>query len=267
VYDAALRKIVEGDLSAACSLLGMRVETHPEVLTGALPTGTLAADLLLRVGAGRLVHVEYMRATASDLVPRMLIYRGLIMRAYPGESLSQHVIVLGDGRLRGYEEVAVHGFALDLRVLYLREVEPATVLAHRGLAPLAVLARGDASARSAAFAAALRIIAEDGGTRAPELLEFATRLATIRLDRPTIKQIVQEATVTVESLADLFRDTPLGREIRAEGRAALLLSLLEAKFGQDGRLPAIANRLSELTDGETARAVTDAASIDDLTHS
>jgi hypothetical protein len=90
--------------------------------------------------------------------------------------------------------------------------------------------------------------------------------------------IVQEATVTVDNLADILRDTDLSRKWHAEGvsqglaeglakgRAAVLLTLLRDKFGHDPRLPGIADRLAELSDDDAVLAIKAASAIDALPH-
>jgi hypothetical protein len=127
-----------------------------------------------------------MRRAQPGLVARMLIYRGLIMREHPGAVISQYVIVLGEGRVRGHQDLAGQGFALDLGLVYLRDRDPEGLLTDLTLAPLAVLGRGGPARRAAVFAQALRLIREHGGSRTPELLEFALVMATIRLTPPTI---------------------------------------------------------------------------------
>ena len=59
----------------------------------------------------------------------MLVYCGLIMRTYPGNRLTQYVLVLGGGgRIRGHDDLARYGFALDLIIIYVRELDPALLL-------------------------------------------------------------------------------------------------------------------------------------------
>jgi hypothetical protein len=70
VYDAAVRRLVELDPVAICRLLGVPVAHRPRILSAELPTGTLSADLVLRVGADQLMHVECMRDTSSDHLGR-----------------------------------------------------------------------------------------------------------------------------------------------------------------------------------------------------
>jgi hypothetical protein len=127
----------------------------------------------------------------------------------------------------------------------------------------------------------LRVIRTQGGNRTRELMEFAQVLATIRLDTPTIEEIVKEAGMTVESIAGLFRETEFGQllvnegrtegrnegrtEGRTEGREALLTALLRDRFGDQPGLAAAAHRLAGWPDAAVAlHAVTAAADLDDL---
>jgi hypothetical protein len=73
-----MRALMEGDPAAACRLLGVRAEGVPVVLPSVFPTHHLDVDLLLRVGPGRLAHVEYVRRASGDLVMRMLGYRWVL---------------------------------------------------------------------------------------------------------------------------------------------------------------------------------------------
>jgi hypothetical protein len=293
VYDTALRRLAELDPAALCrSLLGIEVTEQPRILSAQLPAATLSADLLLQLDSGALVHMEYMRATTTELVARMLIYRGLIMRAYPGFRLVQGVLVLGAGRVAGFDDLAGSGFALDLRVVYMRTMDPGRFLGVPSLAPLAVLGRGSVRERAGVFAAAVRVIREQGGSRVQELMQFADRLATITLDRSTIEAIVKEAGMSLESLESIERDfgpteyvRGLRREAHSEGRSEgrdegrnegrnegreqarveLLTALLRERFGDRADVSALARRLAGWPEVATAvHAVSAASSLDDL---
>ena len=73
VYDSAVRGVMAGDPVAACRLLNIPITTPsgvPQILPTSFPIATKSADLLLRVGPGRLAHVEYVRRATTDLVAR-----------------------------------------------------------------------------------------------------------------------------------------------------------------------------------------------------
>src|SRR4051794_33583425 len=73
-----------------------------------LPTSFTAplvtADLLLSAGESRLMHVEYESSPKPDLVQRMYEYRGRIMREYPKRRLTQHLLILATGVVRGFDD-------------------------------------------------------------------------------------------------------------------------------------------------------------------
>jgi hypothetical protein len=184
IYDAAMRGVVEGDPAAFCRLLDIAVSTgggQPELLSAsfASPERTLHADLLLRVGPTRLVHVEYERRPSVDLIARMFVYLLAILNHHSGAKVSQHVVVLGTREIREYPGTAVHVFWKSVSVCFLRDVDPARFLKEVSLAPMAALGRGDDARRTSVFAEAVTMIRDGGGSRMQDLLEFAATLASI----------------------------------------------------------------------------------------
>jgi len=158
-YDTAMRRWVERNLPTVAGWLDPAVAELPPTAfiqrpaTFAVPS--MVADLLITAGKSRLMHVEYETSPRKGLVARMFNYRARIMSLYPKTRLTQHVIVLENGRVRGHDDVR-NGFLLDLRIMYVRERDPAEFLADPVLAPLAVLARGRRTRREHSFGAALR---------------------------------------------------------------------------------------------------------------
>ncbi len=119
-------------------------------------------------------------------------------------------------------------------------------------------------------AAAESITAGTDAGRAGTLLGVAATLASIVLPGPIIRTSLKEAAMPVP-----VRDTPLGRELyaegrdegRAEGRAALqrLTALtLRLRFGDDTRIEATADRLAALPDDERLTRLAAAANLDEL---
>lgn len=184
----------------------------------------------------------------------------------------------------------VSGFRLGCRALYLRDVEPAVLLADPAVAPLAVLGAGTPLQRVEALALALRVIREAGGRHLAERLESAVVLATIRLDRPTI-ELAEEASMSTDSMAkfyedivDFYDETPIGRalrqrgraegvaEARAEGvaegveagRAETLALLLVRRFGERPEIAGIARSLAGRADFAAACERVSVASLDEL---
>jgi hypothetical protein len=286
VYDAAIRGVLEGDPVAACQLLGIPVTTAsglPEVLSASFtyPVGSLYADLVMRVGPGRLAHVEFERQlSAEEMVARMMGYRGVIQRRHRQEVLEQYLIVLGGGRVVEFIDPVLSWFWRRLGVVFLRDLDPELFLHGPSLAPLAVLGRGSSRVRARAFGRALAVIRDEGGERAAELRTFAITLAGITLDPATINRIVKEAEMTPnEYVAKLLWHGSYGDALReharqegrqegaAEGRVRLLVALMQDRFGPQADAPAVAERLvRRLDDAEAVHAVTTATDLADLVH-
>jgi hypothetical protein len=276
VYDTAMRGVFEGDPAAACDLLGIEITLPsgiPEILPTSFPVTTKSADLLLRVGSDRLAHIEYARHATADLVPRMLGYRSLFMLAHHHDLLVQHVIVLGDGRVRGHDQPTTQRFWLDLNVVYLRELDPSRCLVNASMAPLAALGRGSPDDRAQAYSEALTKIYKEGGPRVGELLTWTTVLATITVDPIIMRKIVEEVGMTVEDTTELFKGLVWGQTLitsaREEGLEQgveqSLVVRLEERFGSDTDVRAIAHRLALWPDAASAfRAITAASSLADL---
>ena len=285
-----MRRLVGAGLPAFCRLLGVDPGAGPEVLGGRFPGRVLEADLLVRTGPGRLLHVEYQLRAEPGLAVRMLRYRAAIAAAYPGHELEQVVVVLRHGRLDSADSRQDGGFRLGCREVRLRDLPPEVLLRDPGTAPLAVLARGDATVRVRAFGRALEVIAGLGpGETAAELAEVASVLATVRLSPRTIEKIRKEAGVTLDDIVDFYGQTFIadifkeqGKELgKAEGleqgreqgleqgleqgRAESLRALLVERFGEHPDVDAVAARLAAGHDvAASFRAVLKAGSVEDL---
>lgn len=268
LYDAAAR------LWGQCNLADAAAWFNPAVAglspgdfvsqDTSLSAPVVHADLLFTAGASRLMHVEYETSPKEDLIRRMLEYRSRIMRQHPDSRLTQYVLVLGDGRVPGYEEQKALGFTLDLQVIYLRLCDPAEFLANPALAPFAVLARGDRQQRENALGAAIRLLRNSGHPQSQTQLQITEALARIRLDPETIERVKKENGMSIEPLVDFYRETEVGHRLeelgrqqgleqgleqglaqgREEGREQLLLALLRSRFGDTPDLRAAAHRLA-----------------------
>jgi hypothetical protein len=139
IYDWSMRYVVEGDIPAFCDWLQIKLEGPGELLSTDFAAERLSADLLVKVSARRLLHVEYIRTPEPDMYVRMLNYRGRIMREHKDMSLTQCALVLGEGRLQSRDDPEV-GFSLGLRTEYMPEVDRHEFLSRPGLAVLAELA-------------------------------------------------------------------------------------------------------------------------------
>ena len=147
VYDTVVRGLFEGDLAGGCRLLGIPVVGEPVALSGEFPMRKRAVDLVARVGPRRLLHVEYVTAVSWRLVPKMLLYRGLIMSRHKFHHVTQYVVVLGRGTVRGHDDYAVNEFRLNLHPFYLRDADPEQFLNDAHFAPLAILRRAGPAER------------------------------------------------------------------------------------------------------------------------
>jgi hypothetical protein len=211
------------------------------------------------------------------------------MKHYPDAQFTQYVIVLGNGLVRGHDDLERFGFALDLRVIYLRERDPAEFLTSPELAPLAVPARGSGAVREQSLAAAFRLLKNSSHPRVIDLRLSAEMLAGIRLDRPTIDRIARECGMDISDIrpmVEYFRDTEWSQNLLREseakvrqqaleqgqqqgqqqgleqglerGRERMLVALLRTRFGDDAHVQEAAHHLASWDEGAAIGAVTEA---------
>jgi DNA-binding transcriptional regulator YiaG len=263
VHDRAMHYIVEGALDAFCDWLNIKVEGQAEALSSVFAAEKRTADLLLRVGKRRLLHVEYIRNPKADLFARMVGYRAHIMRRYQGMSLHQVAIVLGKGRLRTWDDPET-GFFLGLDTVYLNEEDPQEFLTRPGLAALAELAKGDLTTRAKSAIAALKAIQTLPEERHQGLREAMLALATITLAPSTIDLIRKETGMSIQSLAAFYRQTDVGQEILEQGSAKTLAAMIRRRFGDDDRIATIAGLLAQISEDASVRIVDEATSLNDL---
>jgi hypothetical protein len=268
IYDRAMRTFAEDDPDAFCDWLGVPYESPVEVLSSGFPAETLYADLVARVGPNEILHAEYIRTPTPDMAARMVSYLGQLMRQHPGCSIFQYAIVLGQGRLNPCTNPKT-GFNLGLRTIYLRESDPAELMAYPNLAGLTVLAQGDTHARGRALADAIQRVRDLPEERQERLTNAMLVVATIALDRSTIDLIVKESGMTIETVAEFYSGTEVGQELRNQGReegaARTLAALLRARFGDHPQVRDIAEHLAHaLDDDASIRIVTEAHTLDDL---
>jgi hypothetical protein len=280
VYDAAMRLWAESSLPEVAAWLDPALTGVPASMFQKKPTAFAApvvqADLLVQVGPQKLMHVEYESSPDKDLVRRMYDYRGRIMREYPGFRLTQYVIVLGTGTVEGYDDLERFGFLLDVRVVYLREHDPADFLKDPLLAPFAVLGRGSRKIRAQSLGAAMRLLRDSGDLRVRVLLQVLDALAQIRLDRSTIERVRKESGLSIEPLVRFYKDTEVGlrlqdlgrekgrEEGREEGRERSALALLRTRFGDSAQVRAAAQRFSHWDEAAAVEAIVAAPDVDTL---
>ncbi len=285
LYDAAMRLWAEQSLPEVAGWLDPMVKGVPvevfEKLATRFAVPVMEADLLIKAGEDHLIHVEYQTFPDDSLVQRMYDYRGRIMRAYSGMRLTQYIIVLGNGMFDGFDVLDTRGFAIDVRVIYLREHDPGEFLADAILAPFAVLAKGSRVVREESLAKAFRLLAESQHPRRRVLLQVTEALARIRLDASTIARIEKENGMSIEPMVDFYCDTEVGHRLQDIGRKegiekgleqgmekgseAVLLALLQCRFGDGTKVQDAARWLAGWNDQAAAvTAIVDAADLPSL---
>ena len=256
-YDTAMKLWADECLMEMAKWLDPSVAALPRSAFRKLPTVFAAplvtADLLVAAGHRRLLHVEYESRPRDDLVRRMYDYRGRMMREFPGYRLTQHIVVLGTGVVRGYDDLDRFGFALDVRLVYLRDHDPAEFLADPIWAPFAALARGTRVEREQSLGAAIRLISNSEHPQRRVLLQVAEALARIRLPPLVIERIERESGMNIQPLVNMYLTTEVGHRIedigrekgleqgREQGREEMLLALLRSRFGDGSELGAAAH--------------------------
>jgi hypothetical protein len=282
IYDNALRHLADTGLNPLCRWLGLDTGSVADVRqrSPVLPGTTLYADLIVNLGEGHFAQVEYVRRPEPDLARRMLHYRGRILHLHPDcTRLTQCLLVLADGTVTDDLDDP-HLAAHPLTVIYLRDQDPADLLTHPTLAPLAVLARAAGPVEREHILRKVLAVITTASTAADRrtLLRVAATLAGIHLTADTIERLTEEAAMPFT----LDEDTVAGRSIAAraeargeargeaqgeiKGRTATLAGLLRRTFGDDPRIDAIAHRLAELPQDKALDAALAATTLDDLDH-
>lgn len=227
VHDNALRWLAVHDLVTLCRWIGVEADEGSVRISESLPAATQYADLVIEVAPGQLAQVEFVTTVESDLPVRMHEYRSRLMRRQPGWRLRQHVVVLGRGEVLETHGDEDHWYRLF--VTYLRDQDPKELLSHPSLAPLAVLARAASPAeRAALLAEALEVIKdrEPDETRRSDLIDTAASLARIRLQRPTIVELLgKESAMPIDIDPE---ELAWVRGVRKQAERDALLQFVEA---------------------------------------
>ncbi len=208
---------------------------------------TRKVDLLARVGPAQLMHVEYARRATSDLVPRDAGLPGPDYEAVSETSSKPAHRGAGEGTVDGHDDFAENDFAVNLRLLYLRDADPDRFVPEVNFAPLAMLHRGDPVELEQVAAGVVGEILARGGDRIGDFLECVSVLALIASDPRIVEKIIEEAEMaveTVETVAAFYRDTRFGRKLRAEAHEELLAALLVERFGEHPEVAGVAHRLA-----------------------
>jgi hypothetical protein len=270
VYDASMRLWAETSVVEVARWLDPLLTGVPGVLfrrlAASLVVPVMTADLLVQAGDKQLLHVEFETSPEADLVQRMFEYRGRIMRLFPEFRLTQYVIVLGSGNVVGFDDLERFGFALDVRVIYLRERNQEDFLTNVLLAPFAVLARGSRAEREQSLGRAMKFLRDCGDPRARIQLQVLDGLAGIVLNRSVVERIGKENGMNYEPLVKFYLGTEVGQRIKGLGvdegrqegnlsRKRLLLAWLRTRFGDNPDVRSAADRLAGWDEEAAAAAI------------
>jgi predicted transposase YdaD len=262
----------EENPNALCDWLGESRAQDVQVISSSFTAETLYADFVGQVAPDRVIHVEYITKPDREMAVRMVAYLAQLMRRHPRCSITQYALVQGRGRLPSIDDPRT-GFTLGHRTIYLRECDPAEMRTHPGLAGLAILAGSDDADTGDSLRIAIQRTQSGSEIQRQRLVEAMADLASTRMDPTTVKQIIEENDMSVQSVAAFYLDTRFGQEIHRQGReqgreqgsAEALAAMLRARFGRDPRVTEIARHLTAATDEDTsARLVFEATSLDDL---
>jgi len=259
-----MKILADDDLDALLSVVGVGAGARQR--DRELPGSKRTVDLLAECPDGSLVHVEFVKDAAPELDLRMVEYRVRLRRRHPDVPIRQVVLVLADVVVP--DRYADDGMRCSWQVVRLGELDARALLAQPTTAALAVLGSTETPDRSAVLTAAAAVIAESTvADRRAVLLGAAATLASIVLPGATIDTALREATMPVP-----IRELPYARMLIEEGREegreetalAITSAILRRRFGDDPRVPAVAERLADLPVDECVARVIGATTLDEL---
>ena len=164
-----------------------------------------ADSVIFSVDDGEALHVEF-QTTIRSSVPlplRLLDYAVALKRQNPKRRVRQAVVVLkatGEEIPDRYEdEFTVHRYG----VVKLWEVEPAVLLEHEGLLPLATLCRAESGERLLDQVATRINQVKDRGRRS-ETFSWSQVMAGLRYDKSLIMRTLKESDMLEESV--IYKD-------------------------------------------------------------
>jgi hypothetical protein len=123
VYHEMVRKFLGSSPGAKLKLLDAPATGTP----GRVPMVDRDPSTMIsvfRTAENKICQVHCFREAPKDLVALMSRYRTAIEQVYPHDHLDQYAIVLGDGSIRSPGSPVHTGIHFDLRVLYVKDVEP-----------------------------------------------------------------------------------------------------------------------------------------------
>jgi predicted transposase YdaD len=209
-----------------------------KVVKSELSREPIRADaVIFSHGEREILHAEFQTTMTSEVpVPlRLLDYYVGLKRQQPNRRVRQVLVVLkqtGQEVPDRYEdERTVHGYD----VVKLWEEDPAVLLKHEGLLPLATLCRTESSEKLLADVAA-RITRIRLRQRRREALNWSRMLAGLRYDKKLIFDLLKESDMLEESVIyqDIFQkgeQQGLQQGLQ-EGKRELAMHLLERRVGK-----------------------------------
>lgn len=196
-----------------------------------------ADSVIFSRGEDETLHAEFQTTMKSDVpVPlRLLDYYVGLKRQNPNRRVRQVLVVLkptGEAIPDRYEdEWTVHHYL----VVKLWEQDPAELLKHPGLLPLATLCRTESGEKLLGEVAA-RIKRIKSREQRREMLNWSRVLAGLRYDPNFVYQILKESDMLEESSVyqDIFQKGAQSGLQRGEEKEArkVALRLLERRFGK-----------------------------------
>src|SRR4051812_47628574 len=270
-FDDAMKAVADDDPLALLAVLpptaAIAAGEAWRPLDRELSRSTVRADLLGQDG-DVVVHGEYVKDRRSDLPLRMVEYRAQIRRRHADRRIVQFVLALADD-LGVPDHYADPDGTMVVRWAVVRaaDLDRDLLLTRSTTATLASLAEGTPAERARALTAAADLIARTDQSRQRRLLDAAATLASIHLSLPIIESALKEATMPVP-----IRELPLARALFDEGRAegahegsmAMSVAILRHRFGDDARISAAAEALSDLTEDEAVVKIMAASRLEDL---
>ncbi|HSK39065.1 MAG TPA: hypothetical protein VK943_04790 [Arenibaculum sp.] len=232
-YDAALKDLLwSGAPALLAQVAGAPVSTF--LAAEQANVRRRQPDMVARLDDGRLYHLELQAGDDRRMPWRMLEYYGLIAERNGGEPVFQQVLFVGPGMAAMAAGIEHPGLVLRYDVLDISTVDPASLLASPSIddAVLAFLCRCDDFGERAR-----RILDRAGRLDENERADVAARLLVLSGLRRATVQVMEE--IKAMAIQVDIRTHPFLREVfgqgvvegRAEGRAAMLIEVMEARFG------------------------------------
>ena len=274
-YDNLLKYLAEHYPAALASWLLGRPVGHVRVLKSELSIQPIHADAVQLLELDEeILHVEFETDTTDSEPPLELRLLDYFVRLYRRERkpIRQVVIVLAETKAHIPEEFHVGDTWHRYRVIKIWEQDPAPLLAHEGLLPLAVLARAEQPEELVMeVAAKVSTIADEN--RRIELTTAAHILAGLRVDsdfanRLFRKELMMQSVTYREILAEgeLIGEQRGKQQGEYDGRLTVIKRQLNHRLGViSKRLQAKLETLSLSELDALSEALLDFQSVEDLT--